>query len=139
MAAYHRLRTAALYTSASQTFLCCGPATSSAEAVRPFVIKFQFKKLDMGGAYIYTVSSADAFWFYFHPGLGHLFSLKFEALFYTQNNVYLSLHGDSIKTKPNCFCHIYLILYHIIIKLSRYLDNSTRNMIPTYQNILFNR
>ena len=36
------------------------------------------------------------------------------------------LQGDSI-TKPNCLCHVYFILDHIIIKLSRYLDNSTRN------------
>jgi len=34
---------------------------------------------------------------------------------------------------------LYLILGHIIIKLSRYLDHSTKNMIPTYRNILFNR
>ena len=26
---------------------------------------------------------------------------------------------------------------HIILKLSRYLENSTNNMIPTYRNILF--
>src|SRR6218665_8523 len=35
--------------SASQTFLCCGPATSSAEAARLFVIKFHFKNIDVGG------------------------------------------------------------------------------------------
>jgi len=52
----------------------------------------------------------------------------------------IMLHGVSIKkTKPNCLCHIYLILDHIIIKLCRYLDHSTKNMIPTYRNILFNR
>ena len=28
---------------------------------------------------------------------------------------------------------------HIILKLSRILDNSTKNMIQTYRNILFNR
>jgi len=28
---------------------------------------------------------------------------------------------------------------HIILKLSRYLDNSTTNMVPTHHNILFNR
>jgi len=39
------------YTSASQTFSCCGPATLSAEAARPFVIKFQFlRRLTWEGA-----------------------------------------------------------------------------------------
>src|SRR6218665_3592376 len=37
------------YRSASQTFLCCGPATSSAEAARSLVIKFHFKKIGVGG------------------------------------------------------------------------------------------
>jgi len=27
---------------------------------------------------------------------------------------------------------------HIIIKLSRYLEKSTKNMIPTHRSILFN-
>jgi len=27
---------------------------------------------------------------------------------------------------------------HITLKLSRYLDNSTNNIIPTHRNILFN-
>src|SRR6218665_1957740 len=59
---------------------------------------------------------------------------------YRMVNRYIpNIHGDSIKTKPNCLCHIYLILDHIIKKLSRYLDSSTKNMIPTYHNILFNR
>jgi len=48
---------------------------------------------------------------------------------------YSILNGDSIKTKPNCLCHKYLILDHIIMTLSKYLDNSTKNMIPTYRNI----
>jgi len=26
---------------------------------------------------------------------------------------------------------------HVILKLSRYLENSTNNMIPTHHNILF--
>jgi len=51
----------------------------------------------------------------------------------------ICIHGDSIKTKPISLCHIYLILNNIIIKLSRYLDNSTKNMNLTYRNILFNR
>jgi len=37
------------------------------------------------------------------------------------------VHGDSIKSKPNCLCHIYLMLDHITLKLSRYLENSTNN------------
>jgi len=49
------------------------------------------------------------------------------------------IHGDSIKCKPNCLCHIYLIPDHIILKLSRYLENSTNIMIPIHHNILFNR
>ena len=44
------LRTGAVYNSASQTFLCCGPTTSSADAARPFVTKVHVKKIDMGGA-----------------------------------------------------------------------------------------
>src|SRR6218665_514922 len=50
-------------------------------------------------------------------------------------HVYTSLHGGSVKTKPNCLCHIYLMPNHIILKLSRYLENSTSNMIPTHRNI----
>jgi len=50
------------------------------------------------------------------------------------------IHVDSIKSKPNRLCHIYLTPpVHIILKLSRYLENSTNKMIPTYRNILFNR
>jgi len=48
------------------------------------------------------------------------------------------IRGDSIKREPNCLCHIYLKPDHIILKLSRYLENSTKNMIPTFRNILFN-
>src|SRR6218665_948280 len=33
------------------------------------------------------------------------------------------LHGVSIKTKPNCLRHIYRMPDHIILKLSRYLEN----------------
>jgi len=33
--------------SAYQTFWCCGPVTSSAEAARPLVIKFYFKKVEV--------------------------------------------------------------------------------------------
>jgi len=29
----------------------------------------------------------------------------------------INIQGDSIKIKPNCLCHIYLILDHIITKL----------------------
>ena len=49
------------------------------------------------------------------------------------------IHGDSIKTKPNCLCHIYLMPDHIILKLSSYLENWTNKMIPTIRNILFSR
>jgi len=58
-------------------------------------------------------------------------SLLFQANF--------NLHGDSIKSKPNCLCHIYLTLDHIILTLSGYVENSTKNTIPTYRKILFNR
>src|SRR6218665_260334 len=33
------------------------------------------------------------------------------------------------KSKPNSFCHLYLMLDHIILNLSRYLESSTINMI----------
>ena len=33
------------------------------------------------------------------------------------------IHGVSIKTKPNCLCHIYLMPDHIILNLARYLEN----------------
>ena len=33
------------------------------------------------------------------------------------------IHDVSIKTKPNCLCHIYLLSDGIILKLSRYLEN----------------
>ena len=36
--------------------------------------------------------------------------------------VLLYVHGVSIKTKPNCVCHIYLMPDRIIPKLSRYLE-----------------
>src|SRR6218665_3019058 len=42
------------------------------------------------------------------------------------------------KSKPNCLWHIYLMLDHILLKLFTYLENSTKNMIPTHRNILFN-
>src|SRR6218665_1891572 len=44
------------------------------------------------------------------------------------------IHGGSIKTKPNCLCHIYSILDRTILKFYRYLENSTSNMIPTNHN-----
>jgi len=37
--------------------------------------------------------------------------------------MHLNIHGDSIKTKQNCLCHIYLMPGDTILKLSRYLDN----------------
>src|SRR6218665_1703981 len=49
------------------------------------------------------------------------------------------IHGGSIKSKPNCLCHIYLMPDHIILKLSRYLENTINNMIPIHRSILFNR
>src|SRR6218665_2945420 len=54
----------------------------------PLLLNFILRRLTWEGRK-YNVSIADAFWFYFHPGLGHLFSEKYEALFYKQNNVYL--------------------------------------------------
>jgi len=53
--------------------------------------------------------------------------------------MYVYIHGDSIKSKPNCLCHIYLMPDHIMLKLPRYLDNSSNNNIPAHRNILFNR
>lgn len=38
-----------------------------------------------------------------------------------------NIHGVSVKTKLNCLCRIYVMPDHIIIILSRYLDNSTKN------------
>jgi len=51
---------------------------------------------------------------------------------------YQPISTGSLKNKPNCLCHIYLMPDHIILKLSRYLENSTNNKIPTHHNILFN-
>src|SRR6218665_3506137 len=48
----------------------------------------------------------------------------------------LELHDDSIKNKPNCFCHIYPNPDSTILKLSRYLEISTSIMIPTYRNTI---
>jgi len=60
------------------------------------------------------------------------FQTRLTPLFvHTNLTLILYIHGDSIKCKPNCLCHIYFILDLIMIKLSRYLDNSTRNMIST--------
>ena len=50
-----------------------------------------------------------------------------------------SLHGVSIKTKPNCLCHTYRMSDRIILKLSRYLENWTNNIMPTFRDILFSR
>jgi len=52
-----------------------------------------------------------------------------------------NIHGDTIKCKPNCLCHIHvhLIPDHIILKLSRYLANSTKHMNPKHRNISFGR
>jgi len=51
----------------------------------------------------------------------------------------MKVHGDSIKSKPNCLCYINIMLDDIILKLSRCLENSTNNMISAHRNILFNR
>src|SRR6218665_1257041 len=37
-----------------------------------------------------------------------------------------------------CHSHVYLTPDHVILKLSRYLDNSTSKNFPTHRNILFN-
>src|SRR6218665_3406533 len=47
-----------------------------------------------------------------------------------------SLLSGSIKSIS--LCHINLVSHHIKQKFSRYLENSTKNMIPTHRNILFN-
>lgn len=39
--------------SASQTFLCHAPVTSSAEIVRRFVIKFYFETFEVDVAYVH--------------------------------------------------------------------------------------
>jgi len=49
------------------------------------------------------------------------------------------IDGGSMKSKPNCLCYIYVMPDHIILKLSRYLDNSTKNMIPTHCKMLSDR
>jgi len=76
------------------------------------------------------------------PSLGGINSSEKEIYIYlycyTHTHIY-SIHGGSVKSKPSCLCHIYLMPNHIIRKLSRYWENSTNNMIPTYRNILFNR
>ncbi len=45
------------------------------------------------------------------------------------------VHGGSVKSKPNCLCHIYLMPNQIILRLSRYLENSTINMTPRYCSV----
>jgi len=54
--------------------------------------------------------------------------------------VYLKcdIHGGSMKSKPNGLSYIYLLPDHSIIKLPRYLDNSTKNVIPAHRHTLFN-
>jgi len=42
-----------------------------------------------------------------------------------------------MKSKPNCLCH--LMHDHIKLKLSRELENSTKNVIPAGHKILSNR
>src|SRR6218665_1004278 len=64
--------------------------------------------------------------------------LKFSLFRHTAAWVYY-LHGGSMKSKPNCLCHIYLMHDHIKLKLSRELENSTKNMITASHNLLFNR
>ena len=64
---------------------------------------------------------------------------KFGAQDYITGFCTLDMHGDSIKSQPNCLCHIYLIPDRNILKLLRHLDNSTNNKIPTHRNIVFNR
>src|SRR6218665_80755 len=52
---------------------------------------------------------------------------------------YGNIHGDSIKSKPNCLYHTYPKPDHIVLKLSRYSENATNNVIPAHRNVLFNR
>src|SRR6218665_2988356 len=60
-----------------------------------------------------------------------------KGMTYVKQNRVGYIHDDSIKSKPNCLCHIYLIPDHIISKLSRCLENSTNNTIPECRNICF--
>jgi len=62
--------------SVSQTFLCRGPVTSIAEAVRTFVIKFYFKKVEVDQG-LNTTSQVQM-----HFGLNFsLYRLKFSRPF----------------------------------------------------------
>ena len=85
-----------------------------------------------------TQVDANILWFILQNPNFLLFVLNHE-LCKSLVNAVLIVHGVSIKTKPNCLCHIYLMPDHITLKLSRYLENCTNNMIPTLRNILFNR
>src|SRR6218665_2050090 len=81
--------------SASQTFLCCGPETSSAEAVRPFAIKFHFKNIYVGGGLNTTSLLQTHFSFILIQDLvtGPRTFIQSQTHQYnfTQNNVYLSI------------------------------------------------
>ena len=62
----------------------------------------------------------------------YIFNMVIYLLYFVYPNLFLMLiHGGSMKSKPNCLRHICLMSDHIIIKLARYLENSTKDMIPT--------
>src|SRR6218665_2540040 len=80
------------YASVSQTFLCCGPQPRAPRRRDPLYLNFLLRNLTWEGRK-YNVSIAGVFWFYFHSG--HLFSYKFEALFYTE--FFLFVHNSILK------------------------------------------
>jgi len=61
------------YSSASQTFLCRGPVTSSAEAGRPYEINIYFKEVEVDGAYVQRLNFRSIL-VLFSSRLGHLYS-----------------------------------------------------------------
>src|SRR6218665_11850 len=58
-----------------------------------------------------------------YPNIIHCYATSSHVLLCYKNVMIYNLHGVSIKTKPNCLCHIYRMPDRIILKLSRYLEN----------------
>src|SRR6218665_1879544 len=56
-----------------------------------------------------------------YPNIIHCCATSSHVLLCYKNVMIYNLHGVSIKTKPNCLCHIYRMPDRIILKLSRYL------------------
>src|SRR6218665_136502 len=71
-----------------------------------------------------------------YSSVGNYFWRKTQLKF----GKYASLTTHTYSKAPTFVMvgHIYRLPDHIIIKLSRYLENSTKNMVPAHCNTLFN-